>query len=163
MRWRWVCFRNTRILLASNSSLIYTTRTFCKIIFQKVRKGLGELQGHSQASLHRMRCERRAFVCVDCSRMRLCATPSNKWFNALENLCKHSQLCLKGLNRQDKPHYFLYLKWDPCVNASTSVFQACELWRKVFKHFTIAPGLPYLITYVRICKCIDFKILKSVH
>ncbi len=29
--------------------------------------------------------------------------------------------------------------------------------------FTIAPGLPYLITYVRVCKCKDFKILKSVH
>ncbi len=29
-----------------------------------------------------------------------------------------SQLCLKGLNEQDKPHYFLYFKRDPCVNAS---------------------------------------------
>ncbi len=34
MRWHWVCFRNTCILLASNSSYTYTTRTFCKIIFQ---------------------------------------------------------------------------------------------------------------------------------
>ncbi len=34
MWWCWVCFINTRILLASNSSHTYTTRTFCKIIFQ---------------------------------------------------------------------------------------------------------------------------------
>ncbi len=34
MRWIWVCFRNTRILLASNTSHTYTTRTFRKIIFQ---------------------------------------------------------------------------------------------------------------------------------
>ncbi len=32
-------FRNTRILLASNSSHSYTTRTFRKIIFHKIRKG----------------------------------------------------------------------------------------------------------------------------
>ncbi len=61
------------------------------------------------------------FVCV----MRLCATPC-KWFNALgpqngfmmQNECKHSQLCLKGLNGQDKPHYFLYFKRDPCCDCS---------------------------------------------
>ncbi len=34
MRWLRVCFRNTRILLASNSSHTYTTRTVRKIIFQ---------------------------------------------------------------------------------------------------------------------------------
>ncbi len=109
----------------------HTSRSFRKIIFHKVRKGRSELQGHSRASLHRMRCERHAlclmihlkcavssvcifltialqshhlyglvwnaldlyisnmnltnrrllsisniyacFVCVDCSRMRLCA------------------------------------------------------------------------------------------
>ncbi len=34
MRWRWVCFRNTRILLVSNSSHTYATRTFRKITFQ---------------------------------------------------------------------------------------------------------------------------------
>ncbi len=44
------------------------------------------------------------------------------WFKVLasqngfmkQNECKHSQLCLKlclkGLNGQDKPHYFLYFK-----------------------------------------------------
>ncbi len=65
------------------------------------------------------------FVYVDCSRMRPCATPC-KWFNILasqngfmmQNVCKQSQLCLKGLNGQDKPHYFLYFKRDPCVNAA---------------------------------------------
>ncbi len=42
----------------------------------------------------------------------------------------------------------------------TSVFQvACELWSKL-KKITIAPRLPYLTTYVRICKYKDFK---SVH
>ncbi len=60
VRWCWVFFRNTRILLASNSSHTYTTRTVCKIIFQKVQKGWSELQGHWRASLHRMRCVRRA-------------------------------------------------------------------------------------------------------
>ncbi len=65
------------------------------------------------------------FVCVDCSRMRLCTTPC-KWFNALasqngfmtQNECKHSQLYLKGLNRQYKTHYFLYFKRDLCMNAA---------------------------------------------
>ncbi len=47
---------NTLILLASNSSHTYTTLTFRKIIFHK---GWSELQRHSQASLHRMRCEKR--------------------------------------------------------------------------------------------------------
>ncbi len=134
MRWRWVCFRNTRILLASNSSHTHTrtTQIFRKIIFHKDRKGWSELQGHSWASLHRMRlfnvtrevcglarryfpykCSTKSsfmwfgmqltdifkiwtsltegcfqfhmltcFVCVDCTRMRLCVTPC-KWFNVL--------------------------------------------------------------------------------
>ncbi len=55
-----------------------------------------------------------------CARLRV------KCFNELasqngfmmQNLCKHSQLCLKGLNGQDKPHYFLYFKRDPCMNAA---------------------------------------------
>ncbi len=55
MWWRWVWFRNTSILLASSHTL---NRAFCKIIFHKVWKGWSELQGHSRASLHRMRCER---------------------------------------------------------------------------------------------------------
>ncbi len=65
------------------------------------------------------------FVCVDCSRMRLCTTPC-KSFNVLasqngfmtQNVCKHSQLCPKGLNGQDKPHYYLYFKRNPCLNAA---------------------------------------------
>ncbi len=89
MRWRWVCFRNARILLASNSSHTYTTRTFRKIIFHKVRKGWTELQGHSRASLHRMRCERRALCLtlhLKCGLARLyfpykCSTKSSfMWF-----------------------------------------------------------------------------------
>ncbi len=56
------------------------------------------------------------FVCVDRSRMRLCATP-RKWFNVLasqngfmtQNLCKHSQLCLEVLNRQEKKHITSYI------------------------------------------------------
>ncbi len=35
-----------------------------------------------------------------------------------QNECKHSQLCLKGLNGQDKPHYSLYFKRDMCVNTA---------------------------------------------
>ncbi len=65
-----------------------------------------------------------ALDCVDCSRMRLCTTPC-KWFNVLvvqngfmtQNLCKHGQLCLRGLNGQDKPHNF-YFNRDPCVDAA---------------------------------------------
>ncbi len=53
VRWRWVCLRNTRILLFSYSSHTYTTLTFRKIIFHEVWKGWRELQGRSQASLHR--------------------------------------------------------------------------------------------------------------
>ncbi len=152
-----------------------TTRIFRKIIFHKVRKGWSELQGHSQASLHRMRCERCAlclmlhlksrssvfssqmlyeviiyvflnavvlyifklwtsltegcfqfqmlmhFVCVDSTRMRLCATLW-KWFNVLASqngfMMQNEFKRLKGLNRQDKPHYFLYFKRDTWVNAA---------------------------------------------
>ncbi len=87
MWWRWVCFRNTCILLASNSSHAYTTWTFRKIIFNKVRKGWSERQGHSQVSLHRMRCERRTLclmlhlkcaVSPVCIFLTKCSTKS--WF-----------------------------------------------------------------------------------
>ncbi len=73
MQWRRVCFRNTRILLASNASHTYTTRIFHKIIFHKVWKGWSKLQGHSRASLHRMRCERHTlFWCYTWSVRSAC-------------------------------------------------------------------------------------------
>ncbi len=58
--------------------------------------------------------------------MHAAVCDSVEWFTALasqngfmmQNECKHRQLCLKGLNGQDKPHYFLYFKRDLCVNAA---------------------------------------------
>ncbi len=100
--WRRVCFRNTQILLASNSSHTYTTRTFRNIIFHKVRKGWSELQGHSRASLHRMRCERRAL----CLMLHLkCAVSPVDIF--LTNALRSHHLCgseCSGL---------IYLKYEP--------------------------------------------------
>jgi len=49
------CSRNSRILLAFNST---QTHTHHKIIFHTVQKGWSKLQGQSQAALHRIRAVR---------------------------------------------------------------------------------------------------------
>ncbi len=74
------CIQIRCILLASNSSHTYITRTFRKIIFHKVLKGWNKLQGHSRASLRRMRCERHTLclmIHVKCAVSLVCIFLAN--------------------------------------------------------------------------------------
>ncbi len=90
----------------------YTTRNFRKIIFHKVRKGWSEWQGHSGASLHRMRCERRALCLMlhlKCAVWSVCIS--------LTNALRSHHLC--GLECSG----LIYLKYEPHLQKAAFNFK----------------------------------------
>ncbi len=115
MRWCRVCFRNTRMLLASDSSHTHTTRTFRKIWQGMTRTFTGFITQDALWDAHLVWCYSRSV------RTRPSVFSLQMLYEVIICVVWNvvgSQLCLKRFNGQDKPHYLLYFKRDPCMNAA---------------------------------------------